>query len=90
MLAPLLLEKLSNSMREGSLMHASRMFSRYSIFNFRNLCEITGFNPDGSPRGSNVHPVSADPFNQQPAEKLAVFNLGASGLGQTMKPKSRV
>jgi hypothetical protein len=64
-------------------MHPSKNFSRYSIFNLRNLCEITGFNPDGSPRQSNIRLVSADRFNKQPAtaEKLPVFNLGARKLG---------
>lgn len=63
-------------------MHSSKTFSRYSIFNFRNLCEITGFNPDGSPLASNLPSVSAGPFNRQPAREaqLAVFNHGAAGL----------
>jgi len=69
-------------------MQPSKMFSRYSIFNSRNLCEIAGFNPDGSPSQSNLRSVAAGPFSKQPAsaEKRAIFNLEASGLaGQTVK-----
>jgi hypothetical protein len=58
-------------------MHPSRMTSRYSIFNFRNLCEIAGFNPDGSLRESNRHSISEGAFNQHPAsdERIAVFSI---------------
>ena len=61
-------------------MHPSRMSSRYSIFNFRHLCEITGLNPDGSLRASSLPAVSAGPLNQQPAVEgnLADFNFRAS------------
>jgi len=63
-------------------MHLSRMSSRYSIFNFRHLCEITGFNPDGSPRASKLHSVSAGPLNQRPESKetmltsISVLQIG--------------
>jgi hypothetical protein len=67
-------------------MNASNMFSRYSIFNFRNLCEITGFNPDGSPRNSNIRSVSAGPFNKPRAseEKRTVFKPRVL-VGQAVK-----
>jgi hypothetical protein len=67
-------------------MHPSRMFSRYSIFNFRNLCEITGFNPDGSPRAFNLHPVSAGPLNQPPASKESSLSSISAPQGRPDRP----
>lgn len=37
-------------------MQPSNLYSRFSIFDFRNLCEIAGLTPDGSPRDSGRHP----------------------------------
>jgi hypothetical protein len=49
----LILRPYQNNQELRQMLPQMTNFSRFSIYNFRNICEITGIDPDGRKREPN-------------------------------------